>query len=68
MPGWPLYDVTQCANDVIQTLPALTYLILQEDKGVLATIKKLERSLHTWAGMQVSLTWKRMILMALLVP
>ena len=68
MPGWPGYNVTQCANNVIQTLPALIYLILQKDEGVLATTKNLERSLHTRTGMQVSLTWKHMILVALLVP
>ena len=56
MPGWPGYNVTQCANKVIQTLPALIYLLLQKDEGVLATIKNLERSLHTWTEMQVSLT------------
>lgn len=44
------------------------HLILHKDEGVLATVRKSERSLHSWTGMQDSLTWKHMILAALLVP
>ena len=39
MPGWPGYNVTQCANNVIQTLPALIYLILQKDEGFWLLLK-----------------------------
>lgn len=33
MPGLHVYDVTQCAYEVTQILPTLTYLILQRYEG-----------------------------------